>query len=778
MGWWLATDADADRARRQAGGWIKRFDPRFWTVNFPRPMMAGVTTTAPDALRVDAVFYRTDDLAGLIWEAADTIDHPLLRYETARDFRQCTLAFRWRSSGLMPLDAINGPTLTIEGRDASGGAKSWYVRLWNYAEGTPEDAMIRLDFGAMDGGFTLPADADPVWAGDIDRMFVSLVPPGYTGISAELAAPAEAWVELTGMVSDGAGSTLAIGDGLVPPHGLMIATGYDDAYNQTPARVLRQILALGYRGAIDHYVGMSHYFRLEWNAGAGLHLVSLTGGTLNVAAEAWHKDFLARAAALGFEVILSMSYELLDQHCWNDWKQRAADGSPALTGWDPPSTLLSPASDPAMNYLCTVATAFATLAAGVGSVHFQIGEPWWWTRADGTICLHDDAARAALGTDADGVASLIGPQTDAQKAVLDAAGALLSASTATIGAAVRAVAPDADLALLAYLPTVLDPRMPEAVRANMPVGWASPAFDRLQLEDYDWVQAGDTGVSARGAAFATERLGYPPGQQDYFSGFVLNASDAATFWPRIEAAARAAQARGTSRAFIWALPQVARDGFTVFDSGEESAVQAFDDVDFPLSLGAEASVAPAFSTAIVTTAAGVEQRNADWADARLRFDAGPGVRSEEDIATLIAFFRARRGAARAFRFRDPFDASSGGAVPTPLDQPLGIGDGTTASFPLVKRYGEGNDAQVRRITRPVAGSLRVAVGGAEAVTGWSLLDGGIVSFVTAPAPGAEISAGYLFDVPVRFAEDSLEVGRSTFLAGEAPTVPLIEVREA
>jgi uncharacterized protein (TIGR02217 family) len=775
MGWWLAGDADALKAQKRAGGWIKRFDPRFWTVNFPRPMMAAVTTTAPDALRVDSVFYRSDDLAGLIWEAADTIDHPLLRYETARDFRQCTLAFRWRSSGLMPLDAINGPTLTIEGRDASGAAKSWFVRLWNYAEGTPEDATITLDFSAMDGGFALPADADPLWAGDIDRLFLSLVPPSYTGISGELPAPAEAWVELTGMASDGAGSTLAIGDGLVPPHGLMIATGYDDAYNQTPARILRQIVGLGYRGAIDHYVGMSHYFRLEWNAGAGLHLVSLTGGTLNVAADAWHRDFLARAAALGFEVILSMSYELLDQHAWQDWKQRAADGSPALTGWDPPSTLLSPASVPAMSYLQTVATAFATLSAAAGPVQFQIGEPWWWTRADGTICLHDDTARTALGPDVDTVTGLIGPQSDAQKAVLDAAGALLASSTAAIDAAVRAVAPDAEILLLTYLPTVLDPRMPEAVRANMPIGWASPAFDRLQLEDYDWVQAGDTGASARGAAFVADRLGYPPGVQDYFSGFVLATGDAARFWPRIEAAARAAQARGVPRAFVWALPQVARDGFTVFDMGE-AQVQAFDDVDFPLALGREASVTPAFSTAIVTTAAGVEQRNADWADARLRFDAGPGVRSEADIATLIAFFRARRGAARAFRFRDPFDWSSGNALPTPRDQSLGLGDGVATSFPLIKRYGEGDEAQVRRITRPVAGSVRVAVGGIEA-SGWSLLADGIVSFVTAPATGAEVTAGYLFDVPVRFAEDTLEVSRSTFLAGEAPSVPLIEVRE-
>ena len=774
MGYWLAGDQDAERARQRAGGWIKRFDPRFWTVNFPRPMMAAVTTTAPDALRVDAVFYRTDDLAGLIWDAVDGIDHPLHRYETARDFRGCTLRFHWRSGGIMPLDAVNGPTLTIEGRDASGAARSWFVRLWNYAKGSPQEADIVLDFDALEAGWSLPGD--PVWAGDIDRIFLSLVPPGFTAADGELAAPAEAWAELTGIACDGPGSTLAIGDTLVPPHGVSIATGYDDAYNQTPARLLRQALLLGYRGPIDHYVGMSHYFRLEWNAGAGLHLISLAGGTLNAAATAWHRDFLKRAAALGFPVILSMSYELLDQHCWNDWKQRGPDGSQALTGWDPPSTLLSPASAGAMNYLRLVAGAFAGLAAEAGPVHFQLGEPWWWTRADGTICLHDDAARAALGSDVDRVASIAGPLDDDQKAVLDAAGALLAETTAGIAAAVRAVAPAAELLLLVYLPTVLDPRMPEAVRANMPVGWASPAFDRLQLEDYDWVLAGNAGASGRGAALATVRLGYPVARQDYFSGFVLNAPDATTEWPRIVAALAAAKARGVPRRFVWALPQVARDGFTYFDVGEEP-VQAFDDVAFPLALGREASVTPGFSTAIVTTAAGVEQRNADWSDARMRFDAGPGVRSEADIATLIAFFRARRGAARAFRFRDPFDFSSGGAVPSPTDQLLGQGDGTTTSFALVKRYGEGDEAQVRAITRPVAGSVRVAVNGVE-TGGWSLMPGGQIAFDAAPAPGATVTAGFLFDVPVRFAGDTLEVSLSGFLAGEVPSVPLVEVREA
>jgi hypothetical protein len=133
------------------------------------------------------VFYRQDDLAGLIWEAEDRFDHPLLRYETARDFRRCRLRFRWRSGGLKPLDAVDGPTLTVEGRDAAGNARAWYVRLWNYAQGTPEDAVISLDFARVDGGFLLPGEADPVWAGDIDRMFISLVPPAYTGADAPLA---------------------------------------------------------------------------------------------------------------------------------------------------------------------------------------------------------------------------------------------------------------------------------------------------------------------------------------------------------------------------------------------------------------------------------------------------------------------------------------------------------------------------------------------------------------------------------------------------------------
>lgn len=769
MGWRLATKAD-----QLTLGHIKRFDARFWTVNFPRPMMAAVTNPGPHAVRVDATFYRKGDLAGLIWAAEDGDDHPLLAYATDRDFRACTLTFRWRSAGVLPLDGVNGPVLTIEGRDAAGDPRAWYVRLWNYASGTPDDAQVTIDFATVQGGFLLPGEADPVWAGDIDRMFISLVAPGYDGSDAPLAAPVEGWAELSGIACDGAGSVLAIGDALVPAHEMRIATGYDDLYHVTPARMLRTIVQLGYRKTINHYVGMSHYFRLQHDAGSGKYLVSLDGGALNGPCAAWHRDLAERCRALGFELILSVSYELLDQHCRGDWKQRAENGDPALTGWSPPSTLLSPAHGGAMAYLQAVARAFVAIAVAAGiAPRFQIGEPWWWVMpADGRICLYDDAARAAFGGNPVSIASVRGPLNPGQRALLDQAGALLAASTHALRDAARAEAPGCEVLILVYLPTVLDAAAPELKRANVPTGWASPAFDRLQLEDYDWVTAGDAGSTARGIALATARLGYPIAEQHYLAGFVLRAEDAGQWWPIHDAAVASAR-RGTAETFFWALPQMLRDGFTFFAIDEgEGAVDAFDEVDFPLAIGARATVETAFSTAIVTTAAGHEQRNADWADARLRFDAGPGVRSEGDIAGLIAFFRARHGPARGFRFRDPFDHRSG-AGPAATDQAIGTGDGTRTRFALTKAYGD----QLRRITRPVAGSVRVAVNGVEQATGWSIEPGGVIAFAVAPAAGAVVRAGYLFDVPVRFAEDRLEVGLASFAAGEAPSVPLIEIRE-
>lgn len=204
---------------------------------------------------------------------------------------------------------------------------------------------------------------------------------------------------------------------------------------------------------------------------------------------------------------------------------------------------------------------------------------------------------------------------------------------------------------------------------------------------------------------------------------------------------------------------------------------AFHDVRFPLAVSFGATGGPERINEIVQMVSGREKRNQRQAHSRRRYDAGTGICAFDDIAEVLAFFEARRGSLCAFRFRDPFDMKScaPGAAHSALDQFIGIGDGAVTAFQLRKTYGEGPDAYGRPITKPVASSVRAAVDGAE-VSGFAV-DAltGILSFATPPPAGAEIRAGFEFDVPVRFDTDRLMVSLATFKAGQIPAIPLTEV---
>ena len=201
---------------------------------------------------------------------------------------------------------------------------------------------------------------------------------------------------------------------------------------------------------------------------------------------------------------------------------------------------------------------------------------------------------------------------------------------------------------------------------------------------------------------------------------------------------------------------------------------SFHDVRFPLPIGLAARGGPERRTEIVTLGSGREERNASWIGSRRRFDVAPGVRSLDDIAVLTAFFEARRGALHAFRFVDPLDHKSCGpsGEPGASDQRLGFGDGATARFALVKRYGVGETAWVRPILKPVAGSVTVAVD--DAPVGFSL-DGGDVVLDAPPPAGASVTAGFRFDTPVRFDMDRLEIGADGSGGGIVESLPLVEV---
>lgn len=79
---------------------------------------------------------------------------------------------------------------------------------------------------------------------------------------------------------------------------------------------------------------------------------------------------------------------------------------------------------------------------------------------------------------------------------------------------------------------------------------------------------------------------------------------------------------------------------------------SFHEVRFPASLSFGSVGGPERRTDIVTLANGFEERNTPWAHSRRRYDAGLGMRSLDDIETLISFFEARQGQIYGFRWKD------------------------------------------------------------------------------------------------------------------------------
>lgn len=209
---------------------------------------------------------------------------------------------------------------------------------------------------------------------------------------------------------------------------------------------------------------------------------------------------------------------------------------------------------------------------------------------------------------------------------------------------------------------------------------------------------------------------------------------------------------------------------------------AFHEIRFPPSLSFGAEGGPERLVEIVTLANGFEERTAPWAQARRRFDAGLGLRSLDDLHAVIAFFEARGGQLHGFRWKDWSDHKScaPSLVPSPLDQAIGTGDGATRTFALRKGYASGAQTTWRSIAKPVAGTVRVAVGAAVRPegSGWTLdAAAGLVTLAQAPEAGAAVTAGFEFDVPVRFDTAQIRVQVSTFQAGQVPSVPVVELRQ-
>ena len=207
----------------------------------------------------------------------------------------------------------------------------------------------------------------------------------------------------------------------------------------------------------------------------------------------------------------------------------------------------------------------------------------------------------------------------------------------------------------------------------------------------------------------------------------------------------------------------------------------FHEIRFPTRLSFGALGGPERKTEIVTLANGFEERNTPWAHARRRFDAGMGLRALDDIAEVIAFFEARRGRLYGFRWKDWSDYKSCAPSRSPHheDQVLGHGDGTRTDFALIKTYRAGEAPYARPIIKPVAGSVQVGLHDTALTEGTDytldLMSGQIV-FAEPPVAGVAVTAGFEFDVPVRFDTDRIEASIATFQAGDVPGIPVVEIR--
>lgn len=206
----------------------------------------------------------------------------------------------------------------------------------------------------------------------------------------------------------------------------------------------------------------------------------------------------------------------------------------------------------------------------------------------------------------------------------------------------------------------------------------------------------------------------------------------------------------------------------------------FHEVRFPGAISFGSSGGVERRTEIVTLVNGFEERNSPWSQSRRRYDAGIGVRSLDDLSKILRFFEARHGQLYGFRWKDWLDFKSclPSETPQTVDQVLTAGSDPLV-YQLTRTYSDGAGTYLREITKPVQGTVQVARDGVQLTEGTDFTvdpETGMVTLASAPPPAAIVTAGFEFDVPVRFDSDTIDVNLSAFEAGEIPSIPIVEVR--
>ena len=662
---------------------LKRFDGRFWTIDFPLDAIGCITSTGADNFKVTASYRCNKDLIGILWTTKDLYSHEFFRYHEDYDYRNMKLAFvanpdnpynfnitvnttaggevyrcyPYKVSGLelVPdvVDAVNdgaGPGLNfLIGDFYDGGPPAVpsgyhiyvvdfnnmkknfdysgdlidcsyvinvFLSLTDATYGWGTSATLRsvtnetLTQWTVDGvleGLKLTAGDQLIvgytqgatfvsefvtvntWSGDgTTTRYVDLDTPRpnttFTGAKVygylQNKTPignVDTVFEVRSISCIGPRSDIPRNYRVQAAHGLQIATGFDDTYNLTPIRQVEQTYALGYRGRLVCYMGMSHYFKASSFYASGnvyQNKVVDTALPLNASCVTWCQNFFALLKQYGFGFVWSTSYEILYSYCPDGWEQQDYLGAPALSGYTPPSTFIRLTLPTCLNYLVKVIKQGGALLAEAGiDFYFQIGEPWWWdgSYSNGRPCVYDPTTTALYlaetGLNAPTTLHNIfqDPLTSAEEAYCDWLGVKLGDSTGYIRDQVKLTYTNAKCTLLFFTPQIFNFSSLMLRRMNFPSAqWSYPYYDFVQIEDYDWIIAGEFEKLPLTIEAAIDILHYPINLIDYFVGFVF--VEQQHVWDNMNIATDNAVASGIKSIAVWAYPQIIRDSIFIVTS--------------------------------------------------------------------------------------------------------------------------------------------------------------------------------------------------------------------
>jgi hypothetical protein len=355
---------------------------------------------------------------------------------------------------------------------------------------------------------------------------------------------------------------------------LRMTTGYDDAYNITPWKHVQQIYDLGYRGDVVCYMGASHYYKATSSLVSSVYynrLDTTATSPLNTPTVNWVQSFCAELHSRGLGLIWSTSLEILYSQIPTDWAQKDVDDALAQSGYTPPTSFLNFTDADVRTYLVNVIKQGLGLMQTAGlSLKVQLGEWWYWdgSYTNNKPCIYAYSTKVLYNTETGLFAPTTitniyqQPLTSDETAYCTWLGQKLGAATAAVRDAVKATYLSTQFCLLFFSPQIFNSSSVILPLINFPVSdWSYPNWDFMQIEDYDWIIAGQMDKLPQTVHAATVTLGYPINLVHYFIGFVRTASDSGT-WPRMSEALSMAIDAGITNNYVWAYPQVIRDGIT------------------------------------------------------------------------------------------------------------------------------------------------------------------------------------------------------------------------